>query len=80
MTEPERCKHEMLIDTCGICSPRATSIEAPDQVEIRYWFVAKFDGSCTFGNHPVREGDRLARTTDGDLVCERCPGVAPGWT
>lgn len=76
MTEPEQCKHEMLINTCGICSPRATSIEAPDTVEIRYWFVANLDGRCpSCGAEIVAGEDWLARTVDGELVCEACPGV-----
>lgn len=77
MNQPveEECRHLMPISQCGWCTPRATAIDAPHQVEIKYEFLARFDGSCPGCGRAVFVGEPMARTTDGELVCARCPGV-----
>jgi hypothetical protein len=35
-------------------------------------FPARFDSRCDYCEKPMAEGDPIARTDDGDYICERC--------
>ena len=35
-------------------------------------FVARFDSDCDGCGGRIRQGDTIARTVDGDYLCEEC--------
>lgn len=70
------CKHEMEIETCGLCKPRPGSIEEKpelvDSYQLGKIFEAKYPGQCGVcgGRFPV--GSTIAHHKDYGYVGPEC--------
>jgi hypothetical protein len=67
----ERCElSELPVDQCA-CRIHEPKPPAPEYV-ITARFPARFDSECDGCGNAMAEGDPIARTDDGDYICERC--------
>lgn len=67
----QRCElTELLVDQCACRLHRAPV--PPPAPEILAHFVARFDSRCAGCGEWMHEGDRIAKTTDHDYLCEAC--------
>lgn len=58
------------------CACRVHTPSPPGARDMAYSIVARFparfDSDCDGCERRIIEGDPIARTTDGDYICERC--------
>jgi len=70
----ERCDLSDLLVTECACRLHATPEPAYEAGEITTRFSARFDSECDGCGGQIYEGDRIARTVNGEYICERCHG------
>jgi hypothetical protein len=74
----ERCRHELIVDQCGLCSPRAES-GAPDPFSspgpvAGLWFAARYAGECSRCGDWFAEGEEIQADGEGGYLA-RCCGL-----
>lgn len=66
-----RCElSDLPVDQCA-CRNHAPKPPVPEYV-ITARFPARFDSECDGCGNAMDQGDMIARTDDGDYICEAC--------
>lgn len=69
---PDRCDLSDLLVTECACRLHATPEPRAASDGIVARFPARFDSNCDQCGRRMHEGDPIAKTYDGDYICEGC--------
>jgi hypothetical protein len=71
MPDAERCElTDLEVTGCAHC--RGITGQTPYYLTVGYRFTAKFTSRCPVCDRGIAEGDQMAKTVDGEYICERC--------